>query len=103
MKRRDLLVGLLATTGASAVRAAEPNKVYRLAACTQLGIAALSTAVWTRFFSRLGQLGYDEGKNLVVDRYAANGQAERYADIARDVVRSTPDVIVIAISHPLIA
>jgi hypothetical protein len=29
---------------ASALRAAEPNRVYRLAACTQLGIAALSTA-----------------------------------------------------------
>lgn len=38
-----------------------------------------------------------------MDQYAANGQADRYADIARDVVRSTPDVNVIAISHPLIA
>jgi putative tryptophan/tyrosine transport system substrate-binding protein len=103
VNRRDLLAGLLATTGATALGAAEPNKVYRLAACTQLGIAALSTAFWTRFFNRLRQLGYDESKKLIVDRYAANGQADRYADIARDVVRSTPDVIVIAISHPLIA
>jgi putative ABC transport system substrate-binding protein len=103
MKRRDLLAGLLAATGASALRAAEPNRVYRLAACTQLMIAALSTAFWTRFFDRLRQLGYAEGKNLIVDRYAADGQPERYADIARNVVRSAPDVIVIAISHPLIA
>ena len=103
MKRRDLLAGLLATTGASALRAAEPNRVYRLAACTQLRIAALSTAFWMRFFDRLRQLGYADGKNLIVDRYAADGQAERYADIARNVVRSKPDVIVLGISHPLIA
>jgi putative tryptophan/tyrosine transport system substrate-binding protein len=103
MKRRDVLTGLLATTGASALRAAETNKAYRLAACTQLGIANLSTSFWMHFFDRLRQLGYAEGKNLIVDRYAADGHAERYADIARNVVRSTPDVIVLAISHPLVA
>ena len=103
MKRRDLLAGLLATTGVGALWAAEPNKVYRLAACTQLRIAALSTAFWTRFFDRLRQLGYVEGKTLIIDRYAAEGEAERYVDIARNVVQSKPDVIVIAISHPLIA
>ena len=103
MRRRAFIAGLFATTWTNILRAAEPNKVYRLAACSQLGIAALSTAFWMRFFNRLHQLGYVDGKNLIVDRYAANGQAERYADIARDVVRSRPDVIVLAISHPLIA
>jgi putative tryptophan/tyrosine transport system substrate-binding protein len=103
MNRRDLLAGLFASTGATVLRAAEPNKVYRLAACTQLRIAALSTAFWTRFFDRLRQLGYAEGKNLIVDRYAADGQADRYPDIARNVVQSAPDVIVVGISHPLIA
>jgi putative tryptophan/tyrosine transport system substrate-binding protein len=103
MKRRDLLTGALVAMGANVLRAAEPNKIYRLAACTQLGIAALSTVVWTRFFDRLRLLGYADGKNLIVDRYAADGQAERYADISRNVVRSNPDVIVLAISHPLIA
>jgi ABC-type uncharacterized transport system substrate-binding protein len=39
----------------------------------------------------------------MVDRYAADGHPERYADIARSVVRSTPDVIVLSISHPLLA
>jgi putative tryptophan/tyrosine transport system substrate-binding protein len=101
MRRREFLAGLLATTTASALRAAEPNKVYRLAACTQIGIAAFSNEFWARFFDRLRQLGYVEGKNLVVDRYAAHGRAERYVDIARDVVRSKPDVIVIPNAHQL--
>ena len=33
MRRRDVLAGLLATTATSALQAAEPNRVYRLAAC----------------------------------------------------------------------
>jgi putative ABC transport system substrate-binding protein len=85
-------------------RAAEPTRVYRLAACTQSEMAALSTAFWIRFFDRLRQLGYVECKTLIVDRYAADGEPERYGDIARNVVRSTLDVIVIGnLSHPLIA
>jgi ABC transporter substrate binding protein len=113
MRRRDFIAAVgsaaagpvlvNALDAASALRAAEPNRVYRLAACPQLGIAALSTAFWMRFFDRLRQLGYAEGKNLTVDRYAADGQAERYPDIARNVVQSAPDVIVVGVSHPLIA
>jgi putative ABC transport system substrate-binding protein len=99
MRRRDLLAGLLATTAANTVRAVEPNKVFHLAACTQLG---LSNENWTRFFRRLRQLDYAEGKNLIVDRYTGDGQPERYADIARNVVRSKPDVIVLGPSHQLI-
>jgi len=33
MRRRDLLARLLATTAASALKAAEENKVYRPAVC----------------------------------------------------------------------
>jgi putative ABC transport system substrate-binding protein len=104
MRRRDLLAGLLATTAVTALRAAEPNRVYRLVACTQLGIAYFSNVYSTRLFDRLRQLGYAEGTNLVVDRYAADGHAERYADIALNAVRSKPDVIVVAgVSHQLIS
>jgi putative ABC transport system substrate-binding protein len=101
--RRDFLAGLLATTTPSVLRAAEPNKVYRLAACTAVGMAAFSNEFWMRFFDRLRQLGYIEGKNLVVDRYAADGQAERYVEIAREAARSKPDVIVIPNVHQFIS
>jgi len=107
MQRREFIAGTataaLSFTGKlSPLWAAEPNKIYRLALCTQLGIGALSTPFWMRFFDRLRQLGYAEDQNLIVDRYAADGQAERYADIARKVVRSKPDVIVPGIYHQLI-
>lgn len=103
MQRRDLLVGLLATTTAGALRAAGPNKVYRLAHCIQGEMTNFSNFVWTRFYDRLRQLGYAEGKNLVVDRYAADGQADRYPDVARDAARSRPDVIVSGAGHQLIS
>jgi ABC-type uncharacterized transport system substrate-binding protein len=41
----------------------------------------------------LGRLGYVEGQNLVVERYSAGGRTEQFADLAREVVNTHPDVI----------
>jgi putative ABC transport system substrate-binding protein len=103
MRRRDLIAGLLVTTTVSALRAAEQNRVYRLAVCEpHPGTDPLSKWVWSSFFARLRQLGYTEGKNLMVDRYApAEGRAERYAEIARKMVQANPDVIVVGFNHQL--
>jgi putative ABC transport system substrate-binding protein len=42
----------------------------------------------------LRRLGYVESENLAVERYSGEGQTQRYAELARDVVRSAPDLIV---------
>jgi putative ABC transport system substrate-binding protein len=39
-------------------------------------------------------LGYVEGDNLLIERYSGEGRAPHYPDLARDVVRRNPDVIV---------
>jgi putative ABC transport system substrate-binding protein len=39
-------------------------------------------------------LGYVEGENLIIERYSAEGHHERYADLAREIVTSKPDLIV---------
>jgi putative ABC transport system substrate-binding protein len=39
-------------------------------------------------------LGYVEGENLIIERYSAEGHHERYADLARQIVSSNPDLIV---------
>ncbi|MBR0825235.1 ABC transporter substrate-binding protein [Bradyrhizobium manausense] len=49
---------------------------------------------WRAFFGELRRLGYVEGQSLIVERYSAEGHHERYADIARAVVDSNPDLIV---------
>ena len=46
------------------------------------------------FFEELGALGYIEGRNLLVERYSAEGQHDHYPELARDVVSARPDLIV---------
>ncbi|MBI3758603.1 MAG: ABC transporter substrate-binding protein [Deltaproteobacteria bacterium] len=45
------------------------------------------------FFLELRRLGYVDGQNIVVQRYSGEGRTERYAQLARDVVRAEPDLI----------
>jgi putative ABC transport system substrate-binding protein len=48
------------------------------------------------FFEELSRLGYVEGQNLGVERYSGEGRPERYAELARDVVNTHPDLILAA-------
>jgi putative ABC transport system substrate-binding protein len=45
------------------------------------------------FFEELSRLGYVEGQNLGVERHSGEGRPERYAELARDVVNTHPDLI----------
>jgi putative ABC transport system substrate-binding protein len=101
MKRRDILVGLFGAAVAGAVRADNAPKTHRIAICTPFSEAALSDGFRTAFFQELRRLGYVEGTNLVVDRYAAAGKADRYPQIVHDVLQSKPDLIVVFLSHEL--
>jgi len=47
------------------------------------------------FFEELKRLGFIEGQNLVVERYSAEGQKERHVELAREVVGTHPDVILV--------
>ncbi len=86
-----------------ALRAAGSKKVYRLAACSQFGMESFSNAFWTRLFNKLHENGFEEGKNLNVDRYATQGRPERFAEIARNIVQAKPDVIALGFDHAFIA
>ncbi|WP_167381174.1 ABC transporter substrate-binding protein [Bradyrhizobium arachidis] len=44
-------------------------------------------------FEQLAALGYVEGRNLLVERYSGQGVSDHYAELARDVVKTQPDVI----------
>jgi len=46
------------------------------------------------FMQKLGQLGYVEGKNLVVERRSAQGDEDRLKEYAAELVRLNVDVIV---------
>src|SRR3954454_14710965 len=99
MRRRELLVGLLATTTAPPLWAAEPNRIYRLAVWPNgESDPPVAKFFWSGFFARLRQLGYTEGKNLVADRYNLV-RPERYEEIARKMVEAKPHVIALGLNH----
>jgi len=101
MRRRDFLAGLLATTATSALQAAEQNKVHHLAVCSQHG-TDFSVPPWAWLFDRLRQMGFEDGKNLIIDRYATEGRPDRYAEVARNIVQAKPDVIALGFDHQFI-
>ena len=96
MKRRAFVAGSFALIAAPfAVEAQQAGKVYRLAiVATTLPAAEYTTDPAVReFFVELRRLGYVEGQNLVVERRSALGRPERFPEIAAEVVRLNPDVI----------
>ena len=106
MRRRDFAAGLLLTAAVRAARAQQPAKQHRIAIVVAAGpIAGISdrgVRVWQACFAELRRLGDVEGQNLAVDRYSGRGRPESYADLAREVVNSSPDVIITggtAIAH----
>jgi putative ABC transport system substrate-binding protein len=109
MKRRAF-IGLIGATAAwpFAVRAQQSARVYRIAVVhpsnptSELSEAA-GNPFYRAFFQELRRLGYIEGRNLVVARHSGEGRTEHYAELAREVVRAEPDVIVTASSRMVLS
>ena len=98
MRRRDFVTALgSAATWPLAARAQQPAKMKRIAYVHSAGnvsrISANGEPFYRAFFEELSRLGYVEGQNLKVERYSGEGQPERYAELARDVVNTHPDLI----------
>lgn len=101
MRRRDFSAGLVlvVAAGLARARAQAPPKQPRIA-LVHSGIPAdqlieTGGVLWVReFFQELRRLGYADGRNLVVERYSAEGHLDRLADLARTVVSRHPDAIV---------
>src|SRR5215470_8939980 len=101
MKRREFIAGLLVAATLRQARAQQPAKIYRIAIVTvALPIAEMtetsSLPYYPVFFHELRRFGYIEGRNLIVERYPVERPT---VELARDVVRSKPDVI-LAITNP---
>jgi putative tryptophan/tyrosine transport system substrate-binding protein len=90
MKRREFLVvaGAAALFGTRAARAQQRLKIGLL----ETGV---ENPVFTvPFTTMLAELGYVEGKNIVIERRRADGNIERLKELAADLVQQKVDVIV---------
>jgi putative ABC transport system substrate-binding protein len=98
MRRRDFSASLLIASAAiQPVLAQPPGKQRTIAIVASFGqpeaISETGSSFWRAFFGELRRLGHVEGRDLIVERYSAQGHPSRYTDLAGDVVSLNPDVI----------
>jgi putative ABC transport system substrate-binding protein len=100
MRRREFIGNLIGTAVAwpFATSAQQPAKVYRIAIVhTAIPVKKMSESssilAFKALFGELRRLGYIEGQNLIDERYSGEGNTAHYAELASEVVRQQPDVI----------
>ncbi len=93
MRRRSFLAGLVGVVATPLAAGAQPaGRVYRVGL---LGLASGSDApVLASLRQRLRDLGYEEGKNLVIEYRTAEGKYDRLPALAVQLVGLKIDVLV---------
>jgi putative tryptophan/tyrosine transport system substrate-binding protein len=98
MRRRNLLFGLLAVATLRSARAEQSRKANRIAIALSAGSVTIISdpqdGLFPAFFNELRRSGYVEGDNLLIERFSGKGRAAHLPDLAQDVVRRKPDVII---------
>jgi len=103
MKRREFitLLGWAATAWPLVARAQLSSKrplIGVLVAVTRPGNPVLNA-----FVQGLRELGYVEGQNIDIAWRFAEGRMDRFPQLAEELVRLTPDVIMVAVSPAAVA
>ena len=106
MRRRAFITLLGGAAIAWPLAARAQQLVHRIALVRTSGSVADMTEAGDNpsfrvLFKELRRLGYVEQQNLIVERYSGEGHQERYTELAREVVRTKPHLIV-AVSSPLV-
>jgi putative ABC transport system substrate-binding protein len=100
MRRREFLTVVSAGIAVWPIRALAQlsEKTWRMGFISQ-GYEKFYDAL----FEGLRDLGYTEGRNLVVERRYAEGRAERFAEFAEEMVRQKVDIIVVTTTPAALA
>jgi putative ABC transport system substrate-binding protein len=94
VKRREFMVALVGLTGWPLVlRAQHAGKVYRIGILETIP-ATQNAANLDGLRKGLRKLGYVEGQNLIIEYRSADGHAERFPDMASELLRLKVDLIV---------
>ena len=81
-----------------AARAQHPSQIWRMGF-----IAHGHESFYERLFDGLRELGYDEGRNLIVERRYAASRPELFHDFAAEMVRLNVDVIIVVTTPAALA
>jgi ABC-type uncharacterized transport system substrate-binding protein len=94
MRRREFIA---AVSGAAVwpfgVRAQQAGKVWRIGVLETIS-PELNASNFNALRDGLRNLGYIEGQNLTFEYRSADGRAERFPQLANELVRARVDVIV---------
>ena len=88
-----MLLTLLPWFASPAWSAAQPGKTYRIGYLSLAPIADTPSPERAAFFRALRELGYVEGKNLIVEYRSAEANVELLHDAATDLVELKPPLI----------
>ncbi|HEX2501799.1 MAG TPA: ABC transporter substrate-binding protein, partial [Methylomirabilota bacterium] len=96
MDRRTWLFGSLGLLGGPpTAEAQQPTNIPRIGFLTAVPLSVMSART-EAFLQGLRDLGYVEGKTILIDWRSAEGQLDRLPSLAAELVRPTVDVIVTA-------
>jgi ABC-type uncharacterized transport system substrate-binding protein len=100
VKRREFITLLGGAAAAWPVDALtqQAGKVWRMGF-----IAHGHEPFYDALFEGLREYGYDEGRNLIVERRYARGQAERFKEFAAEMVRLNVDIIIVVTTPAALA
>jgi putative tryptophan/tyrosine transport system substrate-binding protein len=93
MDRRKFIVGIALLGTPLTARSQKAGKVYRIGILEAIP-ATQNGANLDALRNGLRDLGYIEGRNLIIQYRSADGRAERFVDLASELVRLNVDVIV---------
>lgn len=91
--RRRILIAAAALVAGPALGARSPGEPVRVGLLIEAR-EDVNVELWAGFAERLAELGYVEGRNLVIDRRFARGARERLLALAAELVALRPDAIV---------
>jgi putative tryptophan/tyrosine transport system substrate-binding protein len=104
MRRRDFITAVIGSAPVwplmwpHMARAQQASKVWRMGF-----IAHGHESFYDALFERLGEYGYEEGRNLIVERRYARGRAELFKEFAAEMVRLNVDVVVVVTTPAALA
>jgi putative ABC transport system substrate-binding protein len=104
-RRRFLLTSLAGALAAPLPAEAQPaGKVYRIGRLEFWGVGVGAIDKWTNALEQgLHELGYVNGRNIIIEHRFADGKPDRLPDLAAELAQLNVDVIVTSINTAIAA
>ncbi len=93
--RRRAFCGAIGALLATPLAVGQPTAPMRRIAILERDDKVLREALWRIVEVRLRELGYVEGKNLVIERRWADGAEERLPRLAQELLAGKPEVVLV--------